>query len=212
MLDSDAEARAMVSKYNNVRMPDLGLDDQAVADLVDLLSFCSANPCELKGKFTPVTKSTPADVEHGIALFVGTTPLKNGGAACIACHRADGAHNEIAGGTLSKDLTHAFARFGDEGLDAALRNPAFPVMNKVFADHPVTEGEAFALRSFLDDANRGTAVHDRSNVAPLSMPLLGAILAILSLVLMNLVWGKRLAGIRAPLVARNSMTAKENKS
>ena len=59
MLDSDPDARTLLAQYNNVRMPDLGLSDAQVTQLVDLLAQCSAAPCDLAGKLRPVTQATP---------------------------------------------------------------------------------------------------------------------------------------------------------
>ena len=202
MLGSDADARALLAKYKNVRMPDLGLSDEQTTEMVALIAYCSDNPCELKGKFKPVTESTPDDVARGLALFIGSEKLENGGPPCAACHSADGAESLMGGGTLSKDLTHAIAGLGDEGLDAALRNPMFAVMNKVFGDRPLVEEEAFALRAFLNESNRGTALGDHGQEAPLSMPLLGTLLSLLALIGLNFAWSRRLSGVRVPMVTK----------
>jgi mono/diheme cytochrome c family protein len=202
LLGADADARALLAKYNDVRMPDLGLSDPEVTALVSLLEYCSAEACTLKGKFDPVTKASPADIAMGQSLFVGEVRLGSGGPACIACHRADGAESLMGGGTLAKDLTHVFGKFGDEGLDAALRSPGFKVMKQVFADHPLQSSESFALRAFLDRANRGTALEDHSERAPLSMPLAGTLGALGALGALNALWGQRKQGMRRPLLAR----------
>ncbi len=197
ILDSDPDARALLAKYNNIRMPDLGLDDAQVGELIELIGYCSDNPCELSPKLRPVTEATAEDVAQGREIFLGTIALENGGPACISCHSSGGTGAILGGGTLAADVTHSFARLGDVGIDAALRQPAFALMNKVFGDHPITEGEAFALRAHLNDANRGTSHDDGFQ---LSVTLAGVIGAIAVLILLNAAWSRRLQGIRKELV------------
>ena len=122
LLDTDPEARKLLASYNNVRMPDLGLADGQVADLIATIEFCSANTCELTPELRPVMKATTEDATQGRALFLGRALLENGGPSCISCHTVVGAGAMIGGGTLARELTHVFARLGDAGLDAALRN------------------------------------------------------------------------------------------
>lgn len=198
MLDSDPQAQAMLREFGGVRMPDLGLTVEQAVQLADLVTLCSAATCDLQGKFTPVSQATAAQVTLGHDLFTGRAALQNGAASCISCHAAAGTVAPIAGGTLAKDLTHSFARLGDEGLDAALRAPAFPVMGKVFAARPLTADEAFALRAFLDSSNRTTAPAQQ----PLSLPLLAFLGAAAVLGALNAFWWRRLRGVRTSLVAR----------
>jgi hypothetical protein len=101
-------------------------------------------------------------------------------------------------GTFSKDLTHVYARLGDEGLDAALKAPAFRVMGKVFADRPLTAAEALALRAFLHDANRGGGVPTEA----LSLPLVAGLGALGALWALDALWARRLRGVRSTLVPR----------
>jgi mono/diheme cytochrome c family protein len=195
MLDSDPVARELLTKFNNVRMPDLGLTDEQANAMVDLIARCSVETCSLAGVFVPATKATDADVELGRQLFLGTTALTNNGPPCMSCHTARGTGSSIAGGTLAKELTHVFARLGDEGLDAALRNPAFPLMKDIYAKHALSKEEAFALRSFFAESNRTIgAARDTYSVL-----LVGIVGAVFCLVLLNALWSRRLRGIRKPL-------------
>jgi cytochrome c2 len=199
MLDADPAARQLVAQFAGVRMPDLGLSDAEVTALVDLVARCSAEPCDLAGKFTPVTTATARDVSRGRDLFLGREALTAGAAQCVSCHTVRGAGGWIAGGLLAKDLTNAFGRLGDQGLDAAFKNPAFPVMNKVFAAYPLQADEAFALRAFLHDANRKEPAPDD----PLSLPLVGLVGTMAVLIALNAAWARRLRGVRQPLVRRS---------
>ena len=100
-----------------------------------------------------------------------------------------------------RDLTNAFARIGDEGLDAALAQPAYPLMNKVFALHPLDPAEAFALRAFLYQANLGG---EPARDATLSVTLFGGLGAAVSVVALNAAWRRRLRGVRKPLTQRRA--------
>lgn len=196
MLDSDPTARQLVGQFGGVRMPDLGLSDADVKSLADLIARCSIETCDLAGQFVPVTTAAAADIARGRDLFLGEQALANRGAQCLSCHTVRGSGAGIPGGTLAKDLTNVFGRLGDQGLDAALKSPAFPVMNKVFADHPLAADEAFALRAFLYDANRKEpAVEDT-----LSLPLAALLLTGGVLLALNAAWARRLRGVRGPLV------------
>ncbi len=196
MLDSDADARAMLKKFNNVRMPDQGLSDDQANSLIDLIARCSVETCNLAGVFVAVTESTADDIEAGRKLFLGETSLTNGGPPCVSCHTARGTGSSVAGGTLAKDLTYVFARLGDEGLDAALRNPAFPLMRDIYAgDHAMVKEEAFALRSFFAQSNRAVGEEDDTY----SVLLAGILGAVLMLMIFNALWSRRLRGVRKPL-------------
>ena len=198
LLDSDAAAREMLAKYNNVRMPDLGLTDDQVEGLISLVTRCSGEPCNLVGKFVAVTAATDADIARGQALFVGTEAIKSGAVPCVSCHTVAGLETSVPGGTLAKDLTHAFARLGDEGLDAALKNPSFALMNKVFSDRPLEKDEAFALRAFLYASNRS----EKEAADQWSVLLTSLIGSAFVMVVLNGFWSRRLRGVRSSVARR----------
>ena len=200
MLDADPAARQLVAQFGGVRMPDLGLSDGDVTALTDLISRCSAEPCDLVGAFTPVTTATAADISSGRDLFLGRAALKSGAAQCVSCHTVQGAGGGIAGGLLAKDLTNVYGRLGDQGLDAALKSPAFPVMNRIFAEHPLQPDEVFALRAFLYDANRKEPAAEDA----LSLTLVAFLGTIAVLIALNAAWARRLRGVRLPLVHRKA--------
>ncbi|MEO8500521.1 MAG: cytochrome c [Vicinamibacteria bacterium] len=197
-LDSDPVARGLVTQFAGVRMPDLGLSDAEITSLADLIDRCSKAPCDLAGKFTPVATATVQDMARGRALFLGEEALKSGAPQCLSCHTVQGAGGGIAGGLLAKDLTNVFGRLGDQGLDAALKSPPFPVMNRIFAARPLQPDEVFALRSFLYDANRKVPAEE-GGVSLLLVALLGVGVV---LIVLNAAWSGRLRGVRLPLVHR----------
>lgn len=195
MLAGDADARQLLTRYGNIKMPDQGLSDDQVADLIELIERCSLEDCDLSGSFIPVTEATDTDVARGENLFLGYEPLANGAVPCVSCHTVRGAATWIPGGTLAVDLTNTYARLGDEGLDAALKSPAFQLMDKIFSDHPLEADEAFALRAYLHNANRVEPQATRSA----SLPLFGVLGAGLVLAILNAFWARRLRGVRQPL-------------
>lgn len=195
MLDSDSDARELLKKYKNIRMPDLGLKAEEVSMLIELMKRCSVETCNLAGVFVAVTEATADDVELGRKLFIGEVALAAGGPPCLSCHTARGMQVSIAGGTLAKDLTHVFARLGDEGLDGAIKNPAFILMKDIYADKKIDKDEAFALRAFLSESNRATSDGDS-----ISVFLVSAVGTVLCFFILNLFWRRRLRGVRKPLV------------
>jgi len=195
LLNRDADARRLLVDHNNVRMPDLDITSEQADMLIDLITRCSAEPCVLVGQFVPVTEAVEADFLRGEALFVGDERTANGSGACIACHDVNGLSTYVPGGTLAADLTNVFARLGDEGLDAALKNPGFPLMNKIFAEHPLETDEAFVLRAFLYNANRA----ETSTESDASLPLFGILGTVVVLVVLNAFWRRRLRGVRQVL-------------
>ena len=198
MLDVDADAQKLLRESNGVRMPDLGLTEEQAEAMVALVERCSSEVCDLTPAFTPVTAATAADFQRGEDLFLGLDLLKNGGPPCVVCHSVSRLHGYYAGGgTLAKNLSHVFARFGDEGMDAALRSPPFALMQKIFQEHPLEDDEVFALRSFFYDANLRPANQAGSGISFVFMGILGALLM---LILLNVAWSRRLRAVREPLL------------
>jgi mono/diheme cytochrome c family protein len=198
MLDADPQARDLLQRFGGVRMPDLGITAEEASRLADLIALCSSAACDLEGSFTPVTSATAQDVARGRDLFTGRAALRNGASPCLSCHTAQGAGVPIAGGTFSRDLSHAYARLGDRGLDAALKAPGFRVMGRVFAERPLTAEEALALRAFLHESNRAGAAGEET----LSLPLLAGLAALVALGVLNSLWARRLRGVRSTLLPR----------
>lgn len=199
LLDSDPEARNLLAEFKGVKMPDLGLADKEVKVLVDLLVRCSSEPCNLAGKFVAATTATERDMALGRDIFLGVQPMKARGAPCVSCHNVDGTKSVLGGGRLGKDLTNVFARLGDEGLDNALKSPAFPLMNKVFQDHPIEASEAFALRAYLYKSNLGSEPAKDESLSPVLGGLVGSFAFLIAL---NAAWSRRLRGVRKPLIRR----------
>ncbi|MBI3071386.1 MAG: c-type cytochrome [Deltaproteobacteria bacterium] len=202
VIDSgDAAAKEMLDKFKGVRMPDQDLKDDELDAILAYLADCTAKGmCKIAtGKAKHANEATPAEVAFGRALFEGSKRLTNGGPACISCHNVRGA-GILGGGTLSKDLTHAYPRIGDPGLSSALESTPYPVMNQVFAKRALTSAEAFALKAYLADVSKdGT-----SPTADHNFLYLGIIGLFVALGAIGVGAAGRLRGVRQSIVKRGA--------
>ena len=90
-----------------------------------------------------------ANADRGEDLFLGSTRLDSGGAACASCHTA-GSIGNLGGTSLGPDLTAAYDNLGgDVGLTAWLGNPPAPTMAPIFSDKPMNDDEVADLVSYL---------------------------------------------------------------
>lgn len=195
----DPVANEMLAKFKGARMPDQTLTPEELAGVLTYLEECSAKGgCRLAtAKVKPARDATPADIAAGKALFEGVQPLVKGGAACISCHTARGS-GMVGGGTLAKDLTHAFARLGEQGTSSALASTPFPLMKDIYAKAPLSDQEAFKIKAFLYsisvDAKPVSPDHD--------FLYLGVLATLASLGILSAASQKRLGGVRKNLVRR----------
>jgi len=148
----------------------------------------------------------PSDVNAGLALFTGRASLSAGGTSCMSCHAISGA-GVFGGGTLGPDLTAVNVRYRDPELIAILQNPNFPTMNSVFNGRPLNDEEIVQLFALFQSARQGTvASQTQTGLARIEprFVLSGVIGLVLALVGMNLIWRKRLRGVREELVRRSN--------
>lgn len=202
VIDSgDATANELLTKFKGARMPDQSLSDDELSGLLAYLEECGLKGgCKLStAKVKPAKEATPADIAAGQALFEGREPLANGGAPCISCHSVRGA-GVVGGGTLAKDLTHAFARLGEQGTSSALASTPFPIMKDLYGKKPLGEQEAFRLKAFLWSASADPTAppvdHDFFYI--------GALASLASFGAISAAWGKRLRGVRKSIVERGA--------
>lgn len=197
----DATANELLNRFKGARMPDQTLSDDEISSLFGYFEECAAKGgCRLAtSKVKPARDATPEEVAAGKALFEGRTPLLNGGAPCISCHSARGA-GVIGGGTLAKDLTHAFARLGEQGISSALGSTPFPIMKDLYGRAPLSDQEAFRIKAFLYGASADPAPppvdHD--------FLYIGALAALASFGAISAAFGKRLRGVRKGIVERGA--------
>lgn len=149
---NDPVATQLLSEFNNLKMPNLGLTSAEVASVIAYLESAESSGAAAPtapGAGAPVASSSAA----GQMIFTGQQPLANGGTACQACHSVNGVGG-LAGGTMGPDLTQVFTRYGEKGLDAALTNIAFPSMVGVFANRPLTPQERADLIAMFKASNQ----------------------------------------------------------
>lgn len=200
VIDSgDAIANELLARFKNVRMPDQPLTDAELDDLLKYLADCTAKGgCKIElGKVRHASEATPDQIAAGRLLFEGQRRLSKGGAACISCHDVRGV-GLLGGGTLAKDLTHAYARLGDAGTHAALESTPFPIMKNLYAGKPLTDAEVFAIKAFLADAAKSGEPARRDH----NFLYLGVLGLLLALGAIGFLWSDRMRGVRAAIVKR----------
>ncbi|MEN8374174.1 MAG: c-type cytochrome [Gemmatimonadota bacterium] len=185
----DSIAVALLAEYQ-LPMPALGLTD----DEVDaILAFLEA-PTPVSGGAT--SEAADGDATTGRALFTGEKRLANGGPACLSCHSAVEV-GLAGGGNLAVDLSPASAKYG-AALPGVLGTAPFPVMQDVFADHPLTGEEIADLAAFL--GARSDEVRATAASSALAFPMTGLGGAVALLLLAGVLWRGRLRGVRKPLI------------
>ena len=197
LAEGDPIASGMLAEFNNVAMPNLGLSEADVAALIAFLEVGSSGTED-----QPVTEPiadpiiTAGISDGGRKLFIGEAQLANGGPACISCHNVAGV-GALSGGTLGPDLTNVHDRYGEAGLAAALKGLPFPTMRGVYEEKPLTDDEAADIFAYFVQSSQGT-----SEPVNLSFVLIGLGGFLLLLLFFQLIWRKRLLGVRIPLVGR----------
>jgi len=151
-----------------------------------VLSFLSA---------CPALAPAEGDPEAGKSLFSGTTRFRNGGAACLACHAISGLPGK--GGTLGPDLTQTYSDYGDEEITLALAEFPFPAMKPVYDARPLTPEEQGHIKAFLRASAEREPTGDKGGFL-----LFGIGGGLLVIGLAHVVWRKRLAEVRRPLLQR----------
>lgn len=202
VIDSgDATANELLGKFKGVRMGDQTLSDEELTGLLGYVDECTTKGgCKLAmGPVKPARDATPADVAAGRALFEGSAPLAAGGPPCISCHNVRGV-GLLGGGTLAKDLTHAFARLGEQGTTSALASTPFPLMNSVYVAQPLRDAEAFKIKAFLYQSSLDGAQPVKDN----SFIYLGFLGALVSFSAIGAAFRARLHGVRQTIVRRGS--------
>lgn len=197
----DQTALGLLSKFNGVRMPAQALTPEELDGMLAYFEECTTKGgCKLVlGKVKVATEARPDEIQLGRALFEGTAPLANGGPPCISCHNVRDV-GVVGGGTLAKDLTHVYARLGDQGLSAALASTPFPLMKNIYAKATLKDDEAFQLKAYLWDASRdGTPPRADNNFL-----YAGVLGLFLSLGLIGLLWSGRIRAVRQNVVKRGN--------
>lgn len=202
LASGDQYALKLQQEARGTVMPNLaGMTRDRAEKLLDLI--VAESKLE-KSQFVGVQISeralVPADVERGRQIFVGTTPLTEGGAACLSCHVTTDDRG-LGGGRLGPDLTKIFERRqGRKGLVAWLSAPATPTMQATFRDHPLEGEEILALVAFFRETAK---LDERSHsTATLLFIVLGVAGATGVLVLFGWLWSFRFRAVRTTLLLK----------
>jgi mono/diheme cytochrome c family protein len=187
--EGDAIAAGLLEEYG-VPMPNLGLSRAEAESILAYLD--EAEDEEVTPR--PQRRLPAGDAVEGRELFRGRRRFRNGGAACISCHSVAGL-GSLGGGTLAKDLTPAAASYGG-GLAAVLEAPPFPVMQAVYAAHPLTPGEVADVVAFLAGLEEGEPAAD----SRFPFPVAGFGATVVLIALAAVLWRGRLRGVRKPLI------------
>jgi mono/diheme cytochrome c family protein len=160
--EKDPVQLALVKRYGG-EMPNLGISRKDAKKIIAWLhdvSAAAASPGAVAPAGpaqTPVeTVPTPELVAQGRALFAGGTPFANGGAPCAECHGFG--YAGVAGGNLAVDLGKRLEEVDEQRFRGMLKSLNFPIMRRMYADKPLTDGEITALVAFSRDAIARKAV------------------------------------------------------
>lgn len=197
----DPIATKLLAEYNNLPMPNLGLNQTQVASLVAYLEAIDA------GTMTAPVLPTAAAIPEGNSvvgkeLFTGVNRFQNGGPPCMGCHSVGGL-GALGGGALGPDLTTAYDKYGGAaGLVGFLNAPPTATMNAVWARQPLTSAEQADLMAFLQSA---TAT-ERPVEALVPLTVLAIVGALILIVAAQLYWRKRLVSVRRAMVTRSRIS------
>jgi mono/diheme cytochrome c family protein len=207
LAEGDPIAAQLLSDFNGVPMPNLGLTDAEVAGVVVYLdTYLDTPTVEEPTPDAVVVAVVPGDASVGKSFFEGTNRFENGGPPCLACHSIAGI-GALGGGALGPDLTGAYDKFGADGIASILATTPFQTMAPIFADRPLTEQEQIHLAEFLGQA----AVSSRTAASVGQLALLAAVGAASLLVVMRFIWRKRLKEVRRPMLARSRARIERSK-
>lgn len=190
--EGDPIAKELFSKFRNKKMPDQDLTESEVEELLAYID--SGKVKEAVEKLRSALDATTHEIEMGKNLFMGTVRFKNGGAACLSCHSAGDA-GLLGGGGLGPDLTNVYTSYQDKGLSKVIKNISFPTMVPLYKDHPLTDEEAFQIKSYLWKIDREEKVDYGFGKKFFFLGLVGFLMV---LALFDLIWKKRIKKTRRP--------------
>ena len=206
----DPLAKQLAAEYD-LPMPNLGLSDDEVHRVlayIEAQSETEQNASSSAGEtvISPkqsAEKSAPLLVGNasvGRDIFTGKIRLQNGGVSCISCHNIDGI-GAFGGGTVGKDLTASYSNLGEMGVTSVMRTAPFPLMKAVYAERPLTDDEITHLATFLQETSRGEPAPGRGSGIFIVISIVGCLIIV---GILQLLWRRRLSGVRQPLVKGGS--------
>ncbi len=197
MLDEgDPIATDLLEQYNNVPMPNLGLSEVEVASLIAFLETQSDGDPSQQTPLATVDGLGEGDEGRGKNLFTGVTRLSNGGPSCRACHSSGGIGG-LGGGKLGPDLTGAYDKLGDGLIIWPSGSSPSNTMRPIFSSKALTEREEADLLAFF----RTSDITKRSTEVIWQLVGLSVAGVLVFAGLNALIWRRRLAKVRGPMVA-----------
>lgn len=190
LASGDPIATELLAKYNNIPMPNLALTSEEV----DALLVYLGSGATTGGGATGLP---PGDATSGKAYFVGDKRFENGGPQCMSCHSVAGL-GALGGGNLGPDLTTSGFVQSDAAFAAFMGAPSTVTMGAIWANTPLTAQEQADVFAFLSKAT----VTQREPSALLQIALLAIAGAAAWIALAHIYWGKRLRGVRKPMIER----------
>lgn len=192
----DKYADSLFKAFNQVQMPDQPtLSDAQIKEVLDYIKSKSPAATASTGTTTETTAETaPAstlngDAARGKDLFVGNIRFSNNGPTCNSCHNVD-MEGVISGGALAKDLTQAYSRLGEAGVQGVIAGLAFPQMKQSYESRPIMEQEIADIVAFLKEADKLASTKSTAGVG--STMLMGGIIGVIVLlILFSVFWIKR---------------------
>ena len=195
----DPIAKQIVEEYG-MPMPNMGLSQPEAEEVLVYIEAQSRGepsappPEQDTEEITPVAAG---NASMGRDIFIGRTPLNNGGTACLSCHNISGI-GALGGGSMGKDLTEAYSVIGEQSLISILKTPPFPIMKEIYAEQPLTDDEIAHLIVFLQEASSG------GEPTPAQSPRIFIIISIVGFLLVvgifQFLWRRRLSGVRQHMV------------
>lgn len=133
------------------------------------------------------------DPERGQRLFSGSTTFANGGAPCLACHNLAGM-GMATGANYGPDLSSLYESYGPEGLKMVLQSLAFPSMQAIYAERPLSAGEQADLLAFLQQTAQLSTTPGQGELA------IRVTIGVAALLLLTFLVGKRRIKPARPLL------------
>jgi len=191
----------VVEGFQNIMPSTIG-DSLSSGDLDDLVAYLGTLSASGAGSPEPELISAPAstgDRDRGENLFAGPRRLENDGPACSACHSAGG-FGALGGGSLGPDLTNAYAKLGDAMI---LFPETSKTMKPIFTERPLTDQEKADLLEFFKTAD----ISERDTAQVIQLFGVSVAGLVIIAVFTQLIWRRRLRGVRKPMVGTNALTS-----
>jgi cytochrome c2 len=199
----DEYAVKLLHEYHDVAMPNLGLNQGEVENILAYLETTGAGGGAAESA-APAKEAANAPAPAGNAdtgkdLFTGVQRFANGGPPCMACHSTGGI-GALGGGQLGPDLTTVATRFGGSaGVNGFIAGLPTPTMKAVWTPHPLTTEERANVVAFLA-GQAGLSQRAAADVWQLAgLTALGTVVLLL---IAGFWWQNRLKyGVRRPMMA-----------